>query len=106
MRDPHDSLSRIRAECSRRLLTTRSRSGGFVQSETNAWITSWCSAAGHLEKVLRGYVAHYNAERPHRSLHLVPPAGLPQIRGSPPNSEILRRDVLGGLIHEYYAAAA
>lgn len=60
----------------------------------------------HLEQVLRGYVAHYNAERPHRSLDLAAPAGAHQTRGSPPRAEIGRRDVLGGLIHEYYAAAA
>jgi transposase InsO family protein len=59
----------------------------------------------HLEQILRDYVAHYNAERPHRSLELVPPAGSPRSRGSPP-AEILRRDVLGGLVHEYYPAAA
>jgi putative transposase len=59
----------------------------------------------HLEQVLRGYLAHFNAERPHRSLQLVPPAGAPRSRGSP-CADILRRDVLGGLIHEYYAAAA
>ena len=59
----------------------------------------------HLEQILRGYVAHFNAERPHRSLALAPPAGSPQPRGSP-SAEILRRDVVGGLIHEYYAAAA
>jgi putative transposase len=59
----------------------------------------------HLEQVLRAYVAHFNAERPHRSLELVPPAGAPRSRGSP-SAEIRRRDVLGGLIHEYYAAAA
>jgi putative transposase len=59
----------------------------------------------HLEQILGGYVAHFNAERPHRSLELVPPAGSPLSRGSPPSS-VLRRDVLGGLIHEYYAAAA
>jgi putative transposase len=60
----------------------------------------------HLEQILRGYVAHYNAERPHRSLALAAPAGAPHgARGSPP-SDIRRRDVLGGLIHEYYAAAA
>jgi putative transposase len=58
----------------------------------------------HLEQILRGYVVHFNAERPHRSLELAAPAGSPRSRGSP--SEILRRDVLGGLIHEYYAAAA
>jgi putative transposase len=59
----------------------------------------------HLEQILRGYVAHFNAERPHRSLALDPPAGAPEARGSPP-AEIVRRDVVGGLIHEYYAAAA
>ena len=59
----------------------------------------------HLERVLRGYVVHFNAERPHRSLELAAPAGSPRSRGSPP-AEIRRRDVLGGLIHEYYAAAA
>jgi putative transposase len=60
----------------------------------------------HLERVLHGYVTHYNIERPHRSLGLAAPAGEPsEARGSPP-SEICRRDVLGGLIHEYYAAAA
>jgi putative transposase len=59
----------------------------------------------HLEQVLRGYVAHFNAERPHRSLDLAAPASSPRSRGSP-SSEILRRDVVGGLIHEYYAAAA
>jgi putative transposase len=59
----------------------------------------------HLEQILRGYVAHFNAERPHRSLALAAPAGTPRSRGSPP-AEIGRRDVVGGLIHEYYAAAA
>jgi putative transposase len=59
----------------------------------------------HLERLLRGYVAHFNAERPHRSLQLAAPAGSPRSRGSPP-AEIRRRDVVGGLIHEYYAAAA
>lgn len=59
-----------------------------------------------LEQVVREYVAHYNGERPHRSLELAAPAGSAQTRASPPSSEIRRRDVLGGLIHEYYAAAA
>jgi len=50
-------------------------------------------------------VTHYNAERPHRSLALAAPAGEPdQARGSPA-AGIRRREVLGGLIHEYYAAA-
>jgi putative transposase len=59
----------------------------------------------HLELVLRAYLAHYNRERPHRSLALATPAGQPPAaRGSPPPA-VLRRDVLGGLIHEYAAAA-
>ncbi len=59
----------------------------------------------HLEQILRDYLTHYNTERPHRSLALAAPAGaLQEVRGSPP-AEICRRDVLGGLIHEYSAAA-
>jgi len=58
-----------------------------------------------LGRVVRDYVNHYNAERPHRSLALAASAGAQQARASPV-SEIVRRDVLGGLIHEYYAAAA
>jgi hypothetical protein len=52
-------------------------------------------------------VKHYNEERPHRGLGLRPPGGLPTLRvlGSEP-SEIKRRDLLGGLIHEYYRKAA
>jgi hypothetical protein len=51
------------------------------------------------------YPGAHNAERPHRSLELVASAAAHQARGSPA-SDILRRDVLGGLLHEYYAAAA
>jgi putative transposase len=54
----------------------------------------------HLDVVLREYVQHYDGHRPHRSLHQHPPAG-----GTPPPSgatiRLLRRDRLGGLIHEY-----
>ena len=59
----------------------------------------------HLETVLREYLAHYNTERPHRGLGLASPTReLQEPRGSPP-TEIRRRDLLGGLIHEYQAAA-
>jgi hypothetical protein len=58
----------------------------------------------HLEHVLRRYVTHYNAERPHRALSLVPPeAGKTAVRLA--NAKIERHDLLGGLIHEYRAAA-
>jgi putative transposase len=60
----------------------------------------------HLERVLRAYVAHYVAERPHRGLGLAVPASdrTPQVRRTT-RTPVERRDVLGGLIHEYRRAA-
>jgi putative transposase len=58
----------------------------------------------HLESVLRSYIQHYNTERPHRGLALRPPEA-PQLN-SPITGAIQRRDHLGGLLHEYYRAAA
>jgi putative transposase len=55
----------------------------------------------HLEKVLAEYICHYNRGRPHRGLHLSPP----QPMLIPERGTIHRRDVLGGLIHEYRLAA-
>ncbi|MDQ2984068.1 MAG: hypothetical protein M3R70_09125 [Actinomycetota bacterium] len=59
----------------------------------------------HLERVLRVYTDHYNSERPHRGLALEPPDPV-SAPGPPATGEIERRDRLGGLIHEYYRAAA
>jgi putative transposase len=58
----------------------------------------------HLERVLRIYRRHYNEHRPHRALHLLPPP-----EGCDPTPLNMparphRRDLLGGLIHEYEAA--
>jgi putative transposase len=60
----------------------------------------------HLLRLLRRYVRHYNEQRPHRGLALTVPA--PRERGSPQvdPGEVGRRDVLGGLIHEYHEVAA
>src|SRR3954462_10372220 len=58
----------------------------------------------HLDVVLREYLQHFNAHRPHRSLDQRPPAG-----GTPSRSGAavrpLRRDRLGGLVHEYVQVA-
>jgi putative transposase len=63
-----------------------------------------------LESVLRVYVKHYNGERPHRALDLKPPDSRirsPTARISTPHApQVNRRDLLGGLIHEYELAAA
>jgi putative transposase len=59
-----------------------------------------------LETVLREYVAYYNTHRPHRSLDQQPP--LVTMRPVPPPDQewrVRRRDRLGGLLHEYEAAA-
>jgi transposase InsO family protein len=59
----------------------------------------------HLEHVLRVYTDHYNRQRPHRALDLRPPN--PETETPlPASGEIQRHDGLGGLIHEYYRAAA
>ena len=59
----------------------------------------------HLERVLRIYVEHYNQHRPHRGRDLATPAG-PNSQDSPGTGiRVHRRDVLGGLVHEYGAAA-
>jgi putative transposase len=60
----------------------------------------------HLLRLLRAYVRHYNEQRPHRGLALAVPEAWE--RDSPRSSprEVRRRDVLGGLIHEYHDVAA
>jgi putative transposase len=62
----------------------------------------------HLERVLRVYVDHYNRQRPHRALNLRPPdPEHPTLRlaSSARPADVMRRDRLGGLIHEYSLAA-
>jgi len=60
----------------------------------------------HLENVLRVFVGHCNAHRPHRSLNLTPPTATDKERPIVPSShDVKRRDRLGGLIHEYSYAA-
>jgi putative transposase len=80
------SIGTVRRECLDRLLVVNRR---------------------HLERVLRVYIRPYNEHRPHRSLTQRPP-----IEEPPPGSEtdvaldhLRRRNVLGGLIHEYEIAA-
>jgi hypothetical protein len=56
-----------------------------------------------LEHVLRIYRDHYDEHRPHRALNLRPPNGRDPTPLNPP-IQLRRRDVLGGLIHEYAPA--
>jgi putative transposase len=80
------------------MITTRSWLGisspnWFIYSDTP-----------HLAVVLREFIEHYNTHRPHRSLDQHPPAG----RTRPPSGTTVRpvrRDRLGGLVHEYLHVA-
>ncbi len=59
-----------------------------------------------LVRVLGVYIEHYNRHRPHRSLdHATPVPSERAEASSAPNFRLRRRDVLGGLIHEYEYAA-
>ena len=59
----------------------------------------------HLPLALDQYTGHYNVHQPHRALQQAPPAGhrYPPALGA--NAQLLRRDRLGGLIHEYSQVA-
>ncbi len=60
----------------------------------------------HRLRLLRGYVRHYDQQRSHRGLALAVPAAGEQKSPQVNPREVRRRDVLGGLIHEYHEVAA
>ena len=57
----------------------------------------------HLTLVLHEFVEHYNTHRPHRSLDQHPPVDNSPALGA--TVRPLRRDRLGGLVHEYLQVA-
>jgi putative transposase len=65
----------------------------------------------HLHHVLATYTRHYNEHRPHRALAQRPPLREHSPRDAPSTADLIdlhrvrRRDLLGGLIHEYQHAA-
>jgi len=54
-----------------------------------------------LRSVLADYVDHYNGHRPHRALGQAPPLGSGEAVVLVPAGRVVRRDRLGGVIHEY-----
>jgi transposase InsO family protein len=73
-----------------------------------AELLDWTLILGrrHLDRVLASYACHYNCERPHRGIELRVPERLSRVDPVMVVPEVKRRDVLGGLIHEYHAVAA
>ena len=78
---------------------------GTIRRDCLDWIL--IVSRRQLEQVLRVYVDHYNGHRPHRALGLTPPTPHQRLRpvNTDPPERVHRRDRLGGLIHEYAAAA-
>jgi putative transposase len=68
----------------------------------------WTLVCGrrHLLRLLRAYVRHYNQQRPHRGLALAVPEAGERTSSQVNPRKVRRRDVLGGLIHEYHEVAA
>ena len=76
-----------------------------VRTECLDWLL--IVGRGHLEQVLRIYIQHYNRHRPHRALQLEAPDRPARLTvvGKNERGEVRRRDLLGGLLHEYRRAA-
>jgi putative transposase len=76
-----------------------------VRAECLDWLL--IVGRGHLEQVLRVYVEHYNRHRPRRALRLEAPDRPARLTvvGEDERGEVRRRDLLGGLLHEYRRAA-
>src|SRR5215831_10092380 len=83
-RSPAGVIGRARRECLGRMLINGER---------------------HLRLTMSEYADHYNAHRPHRTPQQHPPAGRAHLPAEKAGMHILRRDWLGGLIHEYAQAA-
>jgi putative transposase len=77
---------------------------GTVRVECLDWLL--IVGRGHLEQVLGVYVEHYNRHRPHRALRLEAPDRPARLTvvGENERGEVRRRDLLGGLLHEYRRA--
>jgi putative transposase len=58
-----------------------------------------------LQLVLTEYAEHYNVHRPHRALGQAPPLGPDEPAVVVPVGRVVRRDRVGGLIHEYAQVA-
>ncbi len=68
----------------------------------------WTQILGRadLDGTLRIYADHYNRRRPHRALGLASPLGAAEELIPVDPRHIHRRDLLGGLVHEYHRLAA
>jgi len=57
----------------------------------------------HRRRVLREYIDYYNARRPHQGLNQQAPI---PFQWGPATGSVTSRDVLGGILHDYYRDVA
>jgi transposase InsO family protein len=84
----------------------RERMIGTLRQELLDWLL--IINEHHLRRVLTEYLRHYNTARPHRALGQLTPAQAATRPPQPVNlaeHPIHRKQILGGLTHEYYIAA-
>jgi putative transposase len=76
-----------------------------VRTECLDWLL--IVGRNQLEQALRVYVEHYNQHRPHQALGLQAPDQSSDLNLLPQDqrAQVRRRDLLGGLVHEYRRAA-
>jgi transposase InsO family protein len=97
-------------------LSQRCRVASYQAPNANAFAERWVRTVReecldhliilnerHLHRVLKEYCAYYNARRPHQGLEQDSPAGLEVVSTEDP---IHCREVLGGVIRDYYQRAA
>jgi putative transposase len=86
---------------------TPTRSVGLAPSRAECMDWPLIVGRSHLERVLRVYVRHYNQHRPHRALGLQAPDQSTDLIavGEDRSGRLHRRDLLGGLVHQYRRAA-
>ena len=75
-----------------------------IRAECLDWTLIW--GRRHLDRTLRIYGEHDNRRRPHRALALAPPLAAAAEPIQVSLRDVSRRDLLGGLIHEYHGLAA
>ena len=75
-----------------------------MRAECLDWTLIW--GRRDLDRTLRTYAEHDNRRRPHRALGLASPLAEAWVPVPVSPQAVRRRDLLGGLIHEYHGAAA
>jgi transposase InsO family protein len=79
-----------------------------VIETVRAECTDWAIILGrrHLDRTLATHTTHYNRGRPHRALGLATPLAKVEVPMTVSPRDVRRKDLLGGLIHEYCGRAA